>query len=512
LKWAGRKKLKRKMVGSFVMALLIATIIPTVESMTQTKDQDLEIDLSSQRISYLSTVPDDIYFDQQYSLHNIGQTGGIIDCDIDAPEAWNIETGSSTIVIAVIDTGIDYTHPDLADKIWINEDEIPGNGIDDDDNGFIDDARGYNFYDDDNDPFDLNGHGTVCAGIAAADTNNGVGIAGVCWDCQIMPIKVAGLHNTEDRPDFWIKAIEYAVDNGADIISMSFGIEYYHEQLELAVNYAYSNGIFLTASAGNQGWSNEHYPAAYENVVGVAATNDKDGRMENAGQWSASSNYGSWVSVAAPGENIFSTMPSYHVTLNNYGFPLNYSGDLCGTSCAAPHVAGLAALILSKKPFLSPEEVETLILENVDPYNSSFDLGTGRINAYKAIIGSNGPPDVFNIDGPTSGKPEEEYTYCIPAVTDPDGDDIHVYWEWGDGTNSGWLGPFESGQEVCENHSWDTKGTYTIQAKLKDELGAESGWATLEVSIPRTSLINTDLFSFLYERIQMIRQILTSIG
>jgi hypothetical protein len=107
--------------------------------------------------------------------------------------------------------------------------------------------------------------------------------------------------------------------------------------------------------------------------------------MENAGQWSATSNYGPWVDVAAPGEDIFSTMPSYHVTFNDYGLNYNYTGGLCGTSCSAPHVAGLAALILSKNPSLTPEEVKTLILENVDPYNSSFDLGTGRINAYKAI-------------------------------------------------------------------------------------------------------------------------------
>jgi len=363
--------LKKKLVCIILYILLIATTIPTLGTLNKN-----------------ITIPNDEYFNLQYSLHNTGQTGGIPDCDIDAPEAWDIETGNSDVIIAFIDSGIDYTHPDLASKIWINLDEIPGNGIDDDNNGYIDDVRGWDFYYDDNDPLDENGHGTICAGIAAAVSNNGVGIAGVCWDCQIMPLKVNGLYNTEDIPNLWIEAIYYAVDNGADIISMSLGIEYYHPQLENAVNYAYNHGVFLTASAGNQGWSDEHYPAAYENVVGVAATNDEDKRMENAGIWSSSSNYGSWVDVAAPGENIFSTMPTYPVYLNNW-FPQNYTDGLCGTSCSAPHVAGLAALLISQNSSLSPQDLKTIICGTTDPYDSPYDLGSGRINAYKALLGYN---------------------------------------------------------------------------------------------------------------------------
>ncbi|PNX45814.1 MAG: hypothetical protein BV456_13120 [Thermoplasmata archaeon M8B2D] len=378
--------MKKELLIVFLVVLLIATVFPTVGTKIKTDLRDLELKSSLQKSAPLSTIPNDVYFNLQYSLHNTGQTGGIPDCDIDAPEAWDLETGNSTVIIAFVDSGIDYNHPDLASKIWCNVDEIPDNGIDDDGNGYIDDVRGWDFYYDDNDPLDENGHGTICAGIAAAVTNNGVGIAGVCWNCQIMPLKVDGLYNTEDIPSYWIDAIYYAVNNGADIISMSLGIEYYHQQLENAVNYAYNNGVFLTASAGNQGWSDEHYPAAYENVVGVAATNDEDKRMENAGQWSASSNYGSWVDVAAPGEDIFSTMPTYHVTFNDYGFNYDYMGELCGTSCSAPQVAGLAGLLLSKNSSLTPNELKMIICGTVDPYNSTYDLGTGRINAHKALL------------------------------------------------------------------------------------------------------------------------------
>jgi subtilisin family serine protease len=467
----------KKIVGIVVYILLIATILPAIGTMNINDNtiQYLELRTNPQKNKLLSTIPDDEYFSLQYSLHNTGQTGGIPDCDIDAPEAWDLETGNSTVIIAFIDSGIDYTHPDLTNKIWNNLDEIPDNDFDDDGNGYIDDLRGWDFYDNDNDPLDENGHGTICAGIAAAVTNNNEGIAGVCWNCQIMPLKVNGLYNTEDVPSYWIEAIEYAVDNGADIISMSLGIEYYHTQLENAVNYAYNNGIFLTASAGNQGWSDEHYPAAYDNVVGVAATNDEDKRMENAGEWSASSNYGLWIDVAAPGENIFSIMPTYPVYLNNW-FPQNYSGDLCGTSCSAPHVAGLAALLLSKNSSLNPDEVKSIICENVDPYNSTEYIGTGRINAYKALNAMNQPPIAPTITGETKGIIGVEYEYTFNSV-DPDDNDVYYYIDWGDGQIEEWIGPYNSGEIATVNHIWTSPNDYEIIAKSKDTNDLESIWS-----------------------------------
>jgi len=337
-------------------------------------------------------IPNDANFSSQWHLHNTGQVflnwngtnySGIPDADIDAPEAWDIETGSPELVIAIVDSGIDYTHPDLAAKIWNNTDEIPGNGIDDDNNRYIDDVKGWDFWYADNDPKDGLGHGTMCAGIAGASTNNGIWGAGVAWNCTIMPVQVFN----ETGWGWQLTAalgIYYAADNGADICSMSFGFDPY-STLKYAVDYAYSKGVFLCAAAGNSNTSTKLYPAAYENVTAVAATNQNDGRVtpnDWPGGWG--SNYGDWVDIAAPGNIIYSTMPTYHVTFNDYGAYQNFDWG-CGTSYATPMVAGVAALLLSKDPLLTPDEIKTLLCGNVDPYNSTEYIGTGRLNAQKAL-------------------------------------------------------------------------------------------------------------------------------
>ncbi len=176
--------MKKKIIGILVMMLLIGT--------TYTISAE-EGNNNSSKMMSINNLPDDLYFSLQWYLDNTGQSNpysgeGTPDADIDAPEAWDIETGSPDVIIAIIDCGIDYTHPDLADNIWINEDEIPDNGLDDDNNGYIDDIRGWNFYDDNNDLLDLGGHGTAHAGVVASIGNNGIGIAGVCWHCKIMPL------------------------------------------------------------------------------------------------------------------------------------------------------------------------------------------------------------------------------------------------------------------------------------------------------------------------------------
>ena len=203
-------------------------------------------------IAIAGDYPNDENFSNQYYLHNTDQEFkpglyGTIDADIDAPEAWDIEKGSSDIIIATPDTGIDYTHPDLTAKIWGNIDEIPNNGIDDDSNGYIDDLLGWDFVENDNDPKDDRGHGTFIAGVAAASTNNDIGIAGVTWNCKLMTEKVVG----KDGIGYYgniTKGIKYAVDNGADVVSMSFGGPQ-SSILHDAVDYAYGKGVYLCTIA-----------------------------------------------------------------------------------------------------------------------------------------------------------------------------------------------------------------------------------------------------------------------
>lgn len=254
-------------------------------------------------------VPNDEYFEELWSLNNTGQEvngkSGIAGADIDAVEAWDITTGSSSIVIAVIDTGIDYNHPDLSGNIWSNADEEPNNGIDDDGNSYVDDLRGWDFYDNDNDPIDSYGHGTLMAGIIAAEGNNNIGVAGVCWSAKIMPLR-AGNAFGELNVSEVVSAVEYAIEKGAKIINASFSGTDYSEFEKDAIFKANGAGIIFVAAAGNDGTDNDispYYPAGYDldNIIAVAATDQNDELTDY-------SNYGSTsVDVGAPGENIFST-------------------------------------------------------------------------------------------------------------------------------------------------------------------------------------------------------------
>jgi len=262
-------------------------------------------------LRHACATPDDAFFEESWGLHNTGQevngSSGTDNSDIDATEAWDITTGSNSIIIAVIDSGIDYNHPDLKNNIWINEDEIPGNGIDDDANGYIDDVRGWNFTDDNNDPLDSNFHGTHVAGVIAAQGNNSTGISGVCWTVKIMALKFLdplGSGYVSDE----VSAIEYAIDNGAHIINASFGDPGISNPESEAIEKALNAGILFITAAGNTGTNidvSPLYPASYSfsNIISVTASNQDDGLP----LWG---NYGSLsVDVAAPGTNIYSTIP-----------------------------------------------------------------------------------------------------------------------------------------------------------------------------------------------------------
>lgn len=307
-------------------------------------------------------------------------------------DAWHITLGDPRITVAVIDTGVDCTHPDLAGHCWVNEDEIPNNGKDDDHNGYVDDRFGWNFVEDRGDPRDVHRHGTHVAGILAATTNNGIGIAGIAGRTTIMPLVVFTPMGVGTYYDL-IRAILYAADNGAKVINMSLGATTYSKGEALAVAYAHQKGVVIVAAAGNNNFDRVFYPAAHAQVIGVAATDSED-------QIAWFSNYGSYISVAAPGVSIISTIPG-----GSYGI-------MCGTSMATPHVSGLAALILARNPTLSPTEVRTLIETRADDQVGPPDkdvpgwdpfYGFGRIHVGRTVSETHPaafPPEVPQGDAP----------------------------------------------------------------------------------------------------------------
>jgi subtilisin family serine protease len=273
----------------------------------------------------LDTVPNDQLWSTQWGPRLVG-----------APRAWDATRGSSTVVIAVLDTGVDQQHPDLAGAI----------------------VTGRDFVNDDADPADDQGHGTGSAGVVAARTNNLEGQSGVCWACSVMPVKV--LDSTgSGKTSAIAMGIVWAVDRGARVLNMSLGGPGTTSALQAAVRYASSKGAVLVASAGNSGVDTPFYPAAYSEVIGVAATTEADARYT----WS---NYGSWVQVAAPGCNTAPWLEDSYV-------------EFCGTSAAAPIVSGIAALALSLNPSASKSEIEQAIAQTATPLPGIVRFG--RVNA-----------------------------------------------------------------------------------------------------------------------------------
>ena len=256
-----------------------------------------------------TTLPNDPLFPGQYGLNNTGQTGGSAGADINVAPIWNSTTGSKNIIVAVVDEGVNISHEDLKRNIWLNTDEIPNNGEDDDKNGYVDDIRGYDFYNDDETVFDVEDgdrHGTHVAGIIGAQGNNGIGVAGVNWNVSIMPIKFLGPEGGDDFAG--AEAITYAVDNGAKVINCSWGGGGDSPIIEEAIEYANDHGVLIAAAAGNDAMNADGYafwPAASDspNVISVAATDDND-------QLAEFSNFGErTVDIAAPGVDVTSTIP-----------------------------------------------------------------------------------------------------------------------------------------------------------------------------------------------------------
>ena len=319
--------------------------------------------------------PVDTDFNLQWGLNNTGQTSGIAGADIRAINAWDLNTGGNSI-IAVIDTGIDYNHPDIKNNVWTNPGEIQGNGIDDDGNGFVDDYYGWDFSNNDNDPMDDMGHGTHVAGIIAAEGNNNQGISGVNWQAKVMGLKFINANGVGTTTNA-IKAINYAIAMGVKISNNSWGGGGYSQALfETLLNAEHMGHLFIAAS-GNNGLNTDdpinspHYPSSYDlqNIISVTATDESDNKASFA-NWGGTS-----VDIAAPGVQIRSLWTS-----NKYF-------NLDGTSMAAPFVAGAAGLISATRPDLSILEIKDTLLNNVDvlPQLSGMTTTSGRLNLYKAL-------------------------------------------------------------------------------------------------------------------------------
>jgi thermitase len=397
--------------------------------------------------------PNDPEFPLLWGLKNTGQAPfyGKSGADIKAPDAWGTTTGSSSVVIAIVDTGVDYTHPDLAANIWKNSGEIPNNGIDDDGNGYIDDIRGWNFVSASNDPMDDHGHGTHCAGTIAAVGNNNIGITGVCWNAKIMPLKFLNASGNGKVSDA-ISAILYANRMGAQVISNSWGGTQYTQALKDAIDASPS---VVVCAAGNSGQNSDKYPQypaalSSSNVISVAATDNKDALA-------GFSNYGqSSVDLAAPGVNIRSTYKN-----GQYQY-------LSGTSMATPYVSGVAGLLKAANPSMTKTQIKDRILNTVDKLSSlSGKVATGgRLNA-AAAIGSVSPtptitptptsqPGVLTASfmaAPVIGRVPFSVQFIDTSIGQP----TTWAWNFGDGGYSYQKNP---------NYTFKKKGVYSIRLTI----------------------------------------------
>ena len=356
---------------------------------------------------HILETPNDPMFNDLWGLHNTGQTGGTPDADIDAPEAWDIETGDGNVVIAVIDTGVDYNHSDLASNMWVNESETPNNGVDDDGNGFVDDVYGWDFCNGDKDPMDDYSHGTHCSGTIAAVGNNTKGVVGVNWNASIMALKFLDASGYGSNSDA-VAAADYAImmklEHYVPLIALSnsWGGGGYSQAMADVIDAANDAGILFIAAAGNDGTNNDnlpHYPSSYElpNVIAVAATDHNDALA-------GFSSYGpESVDLAAPGVSILSTVPGNGYSSSN------------GTSMATPHVSGVAGLLNASLPDITHLEIKQRILNSVDtnPGLAGMMVTGGRLNAHSALTITPGPQIVYvshNVDDGLEGN----------GVADPD--------------------------------------------------------------------------------------------
>jgi len=370
---------------------------------------------------------------------------------VSAPAAWDLTTGSSAVTVAVIDSGVDPSHPDLSSKL----------------------VSGYNFLGGStSDTHDVLGHGTAVAGVIGADTNNLNGVAGLGWNTTIMPLVVVSSSNYATYADI-ASAMNYAADHGAKVINMSIGGTSYSSTLQSAVDYAWSKGLVVVAAAGNNSSSAAFYPASLNNVLAVAATDSND-------LLASFSNFGNWISVAAPGTYI-------QTTTNGGGY-----GNWQGTSFSSPQVAALAALIIAKNPALKNQQVVDLIKNNADDLGSSgFDstFGWGRINAYRAVQAAQGVVNLsVAITAPANNAQVSGLVNVTTSVSSSN--PIARVELYVDGAlyATDAASPFAFG--------WDTTGLigqHTLFAKIFDSAGNNATSSTITAMVGSTDTVPPDV-------------------
>ena len=409
-------------------------------------------------------VPNDPNYGEQWNLALMNM-----------PQAWGIEQGNPAVTVAVVDGGVDMQHPEFRSQLWRNVGEIPGNGVDDDGNGYVDDLNGWDFSDAptlpgngdstvrDNAPEDEIGHGTHVSGIIGAAANNGIGIAGIAWRCRLMPLRADFKYGGGGylQNDDVAAAIVYAADNGAQVINMSWGDTVNAFIIEDAVAYAYARGCVMVAAAGNAGTVGSWYPAGLKTVISVAW-------LTKERQLDSDSNFGATIDIAAPGDEILST------DLNG-----GYQNS-SGTSIAAAHVSGVAALVRAANPDYTNAEVRETLVRTAEPLFISGLVGAGSLNAYTALTAPTAL--IVQIDSAQmfSQNAESSNIEKIEIFGSAGGVGFTEYWlEYGIGEVPDlWfpLGTVKTTPKfnVCL-HKWDTsaltEGKYTVRLSVKSKTG-----------------------------------------
>ena len=435
---------------------LVETVEGNINAKNYLSQSDLVKFVEFDQVIRADTISNDPRVDELWGLSG--------DHGIRAGDAWAISTSATEVVVAVIDSGVDIDHPDLASVIWQNQNEIPGNGIDDDANGYIDDVNGWDFAFNDNSPEDGNGHGTHVAGTIAAIRNNSIGIAGVANNIKIMPLRFlddSGNGYTNNA----IAALNYAVANGAPISNNSWGGGGYSTSLYNAINAADQAGHTFVAAAGNSGQnidSNPSYPAAYSatNIISVAAIN-------SSGDLASFSNYGyNNVDIAAPGVSILSTI--------SHQYCGQVSGADCyaslnGTSMASPHVAGVTALILGIRSGSTPQEIKNILKDSVrttSVLNGSIAFG-GELDAHAAVeLATSTGSIVFPSHTPGETVYQNDSIEITALATQSDGTDVSSLVTWKDITGA------VLGTGATLIHQESTTGLLRLIAEASDTNGA----------------------------------------